>query len=78
MIISRATLYYLKNWKDVLKVVSKYANYVLFGLNISPKTIAFIKSENEFIEEFSKSFEVIEYIKYQGKDSFSILGRSIK
>lgn len=77
MVISRATLYYLSNWKEVLKTISKYSDYVLFGLNIPPKTIAFIKSEDEFIEEFSKNFEIVEYIKYQGRDSFSILGRSI-
>ena len=77
MIISRATLYYLENCKGVLKVVSKYANYVLFGLNIPPKTIAFIKSENEFVTELSKNFEIVEYIKYQGRNSFTILGRSL-
>ena len=77
MVVSRATLYYLKNWKEVIKTISKDAKYVIFGLNIPPKTIAFIKSENEFIEEFSKNFEIVEYIKYQGRDSFSILGRSL-
>lgn len=77
MVISRATLYYLSNWKEVLCSIAKYSDYAFFGLNIPAKTIAFIESENEFLEEFSKSFEIVEYIKYQGRDSFSILGRSI-
>lgn len=72
--VCRGTLYYLCNWKEVLEVISKTTDFVLFGLNIPPDTMAFIKTKAEFIEEFSKNFVIIEHIGYEERHSFSILG----
>lgn len=72
--VCRGTLYYLNNWKEVLEVVSKATDFVLFGLNIPPETMGFIKTKAEFLHEFSKNFEIFEHIDYEGRHSFSILG----
>jgi hypothetical protein len=69
-------LYYLQNWKDVLCRMSKYAKYAYVGLNIPDDTILFIKNKNEFINEFEKYFQVVDYIEYVHEHSFAMLGET--
>ena len=67
IIILREVLSYVKNWKDVLKRISKKTNYVFVSLDLPEHPIGFIKSFEELENELDKYFDMLVYVKIQTK-----------
>jgi len=65
IIILREVLSYVKNWKDVLKRISKKTNYVFVSLDLPEHPIGFIKSFEELENELDKYFDMLVYVKIQ-------------
>ena len=63
---------YIKNWKELLKVISLKTKYFMISLFIPDNPIGFIKSEKELANEIDKYFEIIEYININ-KSQFVII-----
>lgn len=53
---------YIENWRELLYEISQTTEYFLISLYIPDNPIGFIKSEDELVNEVSKSFELIEHI----------------
>lgn len=76
LVVARALLYYLPNWRDVLRVVSRRAGYALLGVNIPANTRLYIRNKAEFLETVGGMFDIIECIDYPRRDSMTILANS--
>lgn len=68
LIIFRASLYYIPNWKELLQASEK-AEYILVGLNIPKKTLGTIKSFKEFDDFLLRKW--IPISGYKGLDGTS-------
>jgi len=53
---------YIEHWKELLYEISKTTDYFMISLYIPENPIGFIKTENELVNEISKSFNIIEHI----------------
>ena len=53
---------YIEHWKDLLFEISKTTDYFMISLYIPENPIGFIKTENELVNEISKTFNIIEHI----------------
>lgn len=67
---------YLKNWKNVLNVISRHVDFFLISLYIPNNPIGFVKSEQNLIEEIVKYFIIIEHISIKTKDFVIIFAKS--
>lgn len=77
LIVSRAVLYYLSNWGELLKLMAKNTKYTLIGLNIPPNTILHISSIDSFLKIFKENFEVVEFLEFKNRTSYTLLGKSL-
>lgn len=58
LIVAMEILSYLKDWRDVVRAISKITKYFYLTLYIPDNPIGFVESFNELIAEISKYFEI--------------------
>lgn len=76
LIVARALLYYLPNWKTILTDIARHGRYVLLGVNIPDNTKLYIPSKKEFIKNVEEHFKFIEVIDFSNRDAMTILAES--
>jgi hypothetical protein len=76
------TLSYIKNWKDVIKDISQFSDYIYIGLYIPENPIGFVKSFNSLKDHLYKYFKMVEELRYNSNFSNSqsifILAKNLK
>lgn len=75
LVIFMEVLSYVNNWKEILRQISKHAEYVLITLFIPEDPIGFIKSEKELALEVERYFEIIEDLYLRRKRCYVFFGR---
>ena len=69
---------YIENWKELLNEISKTTEYFMISLYIPKNPIGFIKSENDLVNEISKSFNIIEHISLNTTDFVVVFAKGKK
>ena len=67
LIVIREVLSYIKNWKEVIKRVSKSTKYVFVSLDLPDEPVGFVKSFYDLEHELDKYFDMLVYVKIQTK-----------
>ena len=70
------TLFFIKKWKILIKLISMHTNYIMTSLYIPEDTIGYIKNINELLGEISKHFNVIECVKQEKAMITHVFGKS--
>jgi len=70
------TLSYIRDWREVIKDISKFSIYIYLSLYIPKNPIGFVKSFRELIREIEKYFCIKEKIIYNDESIF-ILAKNL-
>jgi len=76
LVFTSECLSYLENWREFLKIVSHYANFLMVSLYIPKNPIGFVKSQQELEDEIKSHFDIIESIKLSKSNHIVIFAKS--
>ena len=72
------TLSYLPNYKDFIQKLACYSRYFLSAIYIPEDPSGYLKSEQNLVDAFSSSFEVVEHIVLKNRQFVILFGKSNK
>ena len=71
-------LSYIKNWKEILKRISKHTEYFFLSLFIPENPIGFVKNEKDLVLECERYFKIIERTTVHNERVAIIFGKRKK